>query len=81
MSGSVKPSPKKRALRPHYEKPDYSDVMTAAKLVGALHGGTGKGDPVFLSACDSQGVTPTKRQARKYLAKTGRWATNRRVAS
>jgi len=65
-----------------FEKPlhvtDPSAAGTAASVAG-LKGG--KGNPSFLAACQAEGVTPSKRQARKWLANVGRWAPNKRIAS
>lgn len=60
----VRPSPKNRDKIPH---------AAAAPAPAVTAAGTSRSD-AFRAACAREGVAPTVRQARKYLAGRGRWA-------
>lgn len=67
----VRPSPKVRGDIP-FAAPIPKPDVTAAEL--SRH-------PHFKARCEAEGVKPTKRQARRYLAESGRWAPSKVVVA
>lgn len=61
----VRPSPKKKSKIPHARPMAVSD-RTAARMAKSAE---------FIAACGEQGVEPTRRQAARYNARQGRWAS------
>lgn len=63
---AVRPSAKWRKKYPTYSS-DYVPVSPSAKEISKSE--------AFKIACEEKGIKPTVRQARKYRAKTNRWAS------